>query len=184
MSCEHRCGGQCCRGFALPGSTAAQREQTRAEIVAWRDAGGEFQPWMREHLYVADMLVPLTRADAIVLFPLLEVPEDPELYTCKHFDPSAGLCTRYEERPTMCRTFPDGRPCPFCGYTEMPDFKVEHTEDTVTLTPLTDAAREFLAPYRADGIDQGYAWELQAGYWPAFRAEIIGRGMSLEEAQP
>lgn len=64
----------------------------------------------------------------------------------------------------------------------MSDFRVETHADHVVLTPLTDKARAFLAPHRGDGIDQGDGWELQAGYWPAFHAEITAQGLTIEEA--
>lgn len=62
------------------------------------------------------------------------------------------------------------------------DFRVERTEDAVILTPLTDAARAFLAPHRQDGIDTEDGWELQAGYWPAFESEIMAQGLTIEAA--
>jgi len=40
-------------------------------------------------------------------------------YTCNRWDESTGRCTRYNERPDMCRNYPDyGRmagTCEYCG---------------------------------------------------------------------
>ena len=32
-------------------------------------------------------------------------------FTCRHFDKVKRLCTIYESRPEMCRTYPNGRRC-------------------------------------------------------------------------
>ncbi len=36
-------------------------------------------------------------------------------FTCRHWNEATRLCGAYEERPGMCRTFPDGKPCHACG---------------------------------------------------------------------
>ena len=42
-------------------------------------------------------------------------------YRCKHHNKNTKDCDIYEERPMMCRTFPDGG---FCGYRKVRDPKV------------------------------------------------------------
>ena len=41
------------------------------------------------------------------------------LYTCKYWDKETTLCTVYNQRPSMCRTYPDGEECGWegCHYT-------------------------------------------------------------------
>jgi Fe-S-cluster containining protein len=36
-------------------------------------------------------------------------------FDCKYFDRETRLCTSYERRPEMCRTFPDEGLCGYCG---------------------------------------------------------------------
>ncbi len=36
-------------------------------------------------------------------------------YKCKLQDPLTGLCTDYDNRPDMCKRFPNGDPCPYKG---------------------------------------------------------------------
>lgn len=70
------------------------------------------EPWMLEHVMVAEMLVQLPKED--------EADEDePPTFTCKYFDSAAGLCTVYERRPGMCRDYPAYEPegkCRSCGF--------------------------------------------------------------------
>ena len=41
-------------------------------------------------------------------------------YTCKHYDSKKRACSIYEDRPQMCRTYPDGGFCtnPKCQWKE------------------------------------------------------------------
>lgn len=43
-------------------------------------------------------------------------------YYCKHHNKKTGNCDIYEERPMMCRTFPDNG---FCGYRKVKDKAVK-----------------------------------------------------------
>lgn len=38
-------------------------------------------------------------------------------YTCRHHDAATGNCLDYENRPRMCSSFPNDRPCPYPGCT-------------------------------------------------------------------
>ena len=39
-------------------------------------------------------------------------------FTCTHWDEQTRLCKIYEDRPRMCREFPNGRVCGHCGETD------------------------------------------------------------------
>jgi Fe-S-cluster containining protein len=45
--------------------------------------------------------------------------KDWPIYTCKYWDKESTLCTVYDKRPSMCRTYPDGEECGWegCHYT-------------------------------------------------------------------
>jgi Fe-S-cluster containining protein len=43
-------------------------------------------------------------------------------YYCKHHNKETGDCDIYEERPMICRTFPDNK---FCGYRKVKDKRVK-----------------------------------------------------------
>ena len=43
-------------------------------------------------------------------------------YSCKHHDKRTGDCDIYEERPMMCRTFPNNG---YCGYRKVTDKRVK-----------------------------------------------------------
>jgi Fe-S-cluster containining protein len=36
-------------------------------------------------------------------------------FTCKHFDTKKRVCTNYNNRPNMCKSFPNDRPCKYDG---------------------------------------------------------------------
>lgn len=45
-----------------------------------------------------------------------DVVSDRDWFTCRHFDEDARRCTVYEERPGMCRIYPNGTTCEHgCG---------------------------------------------------------------------
>lgn len=110
--CSHPCGGACCRRFPLNRSPA-QLGARYVELTAWRDSGGEMEPWMLESMMICEMVISL--AD--------EGDETPT-YTCKHFDDATGRCTAYDRRPKMCSEYPSygepGRSCTHCGFTQTP----------------------------------------------------------------
>lgn len=109
-----RCSGQCCEVFFLPWKPdALQANQDRIE----------------DGTKVAAMVVPL--AETIKELPRrlrrmlpamyhsdpAKIIEKGYFYTCKHLDPETKLCRDYENRPTMCRDFPYGSECTYCGCT-------------------------------------------------------------------
>lgn len=121
-ACSHQCGGQCCRGFYIGFDVRAYGLKYQ-EIVNWRDydpVNNVLEPWMVEHVTIAEMLVPL-----------MQEPDEMPLYTCRNLDTATGLCTIYERRPRMCSEYPaydypEGqRYCIFCGFEPPPDMPPE-----------------------------------------------------------
>ena len=43
-------------------------------------------------------------------------PEEWQTFTCRHWDETSRLCAVYDERPTMCRKYPNGQTCQGCGW--------------------------------------------------------------------
>jgi Fe-S-cluster containining protein len=84
-----RCTGHCCSRFHID-SRMLDRLTGPAEKS-------------RDEKFILDMLVFLEWTDAGARL------------TCRHFD--GTNCTRYEERPAMCRDYPYGKQCEFKGCT-------------------------------------------------------------------
>lgn len=60
---------------------------------------------------IADMLIPITRMRYTSLDGSNALVDNPgPTYTCKHHQTN-GDCGIYQDRPSMCRNFPYGRPC-------------------------------------------------------------------------
>lgn len=132
------CGGACCKRFILPYSPDELKEQYHAWLVGNRDGHGSVVLRKRGELpdrtfglsrhYVDDQVA--VDPEIYLLYPMLIYlgycnfePKAPRKktkarshhYTCKHFDKKTKLCTIYDERPLMCRRFPNGEPCPYPG---------------------------------------------------------------------
>lgn len=102
MSCR-TCPGHCCAAFTLP----RPLEEYQADPERIDD--GE---------YVADMLIPLTREDALARAGRFGFVDsrmgaaassdsgDYHWFTCRHWDEDTRLCTAYSERPRLCRDYP------------------------------------------------------------------------------
>ncbi len=136
MTRKKTCGGACCKRFVLPYSPEELQEQYRAWLVGSRDghaspvlqkrgdAGDEGFGLKRshteEHLYVDP--------EIYLIYPMLDylgyenfepkrprkrIKERMHHYTCKHFCKISKRCTIYENRPLMCRRFPNGDACPY-----------------------------------------------------------------------
>jgi Fe-S-cluster containining protein len=117
MSCNSACTGRCCEKFTIPYS----REHIRKNF---QHQDGEF---------IADMLIPLgvLKEGTVVtdelkaqhgqgVFDGVEaLHNDVHIYTCRHYDTENRACTVYDERPSLCSTFPNHGDCPFdCGLGE------------------------------------------------------------------
>lgn len=130
---SNTCAGACCAVFPMHLGQATFTN------------GRELRP---DNEYILDMLIPLTRRQALARSRRLGYPDPPNygpkygLFTCKHWDEETRLCGDYENRPAMCRDYPYGRPCERgCGY------QVER---------LDGAAKEH---------DSTWVWDVAANGW-------------------
>lgn len=80
------CTGNCCENFRI--DNMLTREEFNAKIVVTPT---------EDSAYIADMLI--------------DIPDDPTHFNCKHFDTATRLCQDYENRPRMCRNYPYGKEC-------------------------------------------------------------------------
>jgi Fe-S-cluster containining protein len=94
------------------------------------DRVDEIRGTMRDGDQIADMVVPLSLAEANERLErfgadrMYEPDAEGHLYTCRHFDDATRLCTIYEQRPEMCRDYPYacGGGCEYeCGYESAPE---------------------------------------------------------------
>ena len=107
MSCSINCGGKCCAVFYLG--------RTKEEWLAIEDPSAEQK-------VIADMIIPLTNAEAVARQNDLngnpdwqtEAPEG-HYFTCRHWDQTTGLCTIYDRRPRMCSDYPYDFVCQYKG---------------------------------------------------------------------
>ncbi len=93
------CPGYCCfdLGPIRSGNRAVTIEYLHELAQDPAETGAR---WFLEH-----MLIPLGK-DA----------DGADHFGCNFFDRVDRLCTIYEKRPKMCRTYPYGRPCTMCTY--------------------------------------------------------------------
>ena len=67
--------------------------------------------------FILDMLVPLTRRQAVARARRLgfrlpwKIGRTHRYFTCRHWDESSRLCTVYDDRPRMCSSYPYGSTC-------------------------------------------------------------------------
>lgn len=126
-----RCTGNCCRCFTIPYSP----HEVQASYWAWLRGGAQVSqmgsdnsPILQDIHILAPMLVYLGLFDrhpkqAKQINPMDEVllrgrfDVQRHFYRCKHFDEKEKICTIYEMRPVMCRSYPNGRPCNYSGCT-------------------------------------------------------------------
>ena len=114
-----RCYGQCCRSFRL--SWSPQTFQRRGVSGL---SGDEFN--------VAAMVIPLGFFKVGAVLPTGELSSGGWYYDCKNLQPN-GDCGIYEDRPAMCRNFPNGTACSRinCTYTETGCRPTPTTSDSV-----------------------------------------------------
>jgi Fe-S-cluster containining protein len=101
-----RCTGHCCERFYLPNTPGELENIAKCAEKGDATVAKEFRK-------VADMVIFLRRDDHKGVYH----------YTCKHFDVATRNCTDYEDRPRMCRSFPNDRPCPYEGCTNHPELR-------------------------------------------------------------
>lgn len=131
------CAGACCAVFPM------HLEQTQFAMRKGRQK--------RDIEYIADMLIPLTRRQALARSRRLGYGDPPKygknygLFTCRHWDEQTRLCTAYDERPDMCRDYPYvGRSCERgCGY------KIDQKATTAI----------------ADRNNETWEWDVEANGW-------------------
>lgn len=111
MAAENGCNGNCCQDFILSYSPAY--------METLKENGND------DERHTAGMVIYLGYYDTDPdLFPedhKRYEGNDAHHYTCKHFDTKTRLCTDYENRPNMCRSYPNGIACTFkgCGYNQV-----------------------------------------------------------------
>ena len=88
------CTGQCCERFCMPiDPTADDFDPARY------DDGAQ----------IAAMVIELEPE-----------PKGSKAWTCRHFDTESRRCGIYEDRPAMCRRYPNDGTCGYCGHVEIP----------------------------------------------------------------
>jgi len=120
-----RCTGHCCRGFAIMGLSMADFHENKRRIAM----GG---PWPQHTHGGHPIWGPIIDID-VILEVLEDLPADAPrprswrdadrvaegpFFRCKALD--GDRCTIYERRPHFCRSYPNGRPCEWCGCTREP----------------------------------------------------------------
>ncbi len=108
---------RCCHAFILPAisSEAEWRAYFTHKLDQLRHATTpERRNMLRDDLRTLQLIVPLYKKDIPQeLFDALTPPTQRALergdvvWTCKRFDRVSGVCGIYQDRPNMCRTFPD-----------------------------------------------------------------------------
>jgi len=136
MNETSRCTGHCCKDFTLPVSPmqfAWWAKLIKLGKKPWRMVHTKYRAWQGE-IYntnsgykthynideiakIADMVI-FKRADKTCNGnPNRKIDHVLYHYTCKHFDQKSGNCMNYENRPDMCRVYPNGGVCKYKGCT-------------------------------------------------------------------
>lgn len=103
------CGGKCCQSFPLNFSPEDVGKKY-VHAMARRAAGVPLSDFERDVIYIAEMVIRIDEDD-----------EASPRYGCRHFDEKAGRCSAYEQRPAMCRDYPNyggDFACLYCGFSE------------------------------------------------------------------
>lgn len=107
-----RCIGHCCREFCLPES-GLDDIKIRLACVEEKYLTMGNSIFGNVHYTLADYYYEL-KTVAEMLVPILDKPGK---YTCNRYDWKTGNCSRYLERPKMCRGYPkytsSGQQCQF-----------------------------------------------------------------------
>lgn len=137
-----RCMGHCCENFSLPFSPMSienlkRRIQKGVKHVLY-DSGryaGRYYVKENQLSMIFDMVIfkqeshqpcQKTRGDSL----LGEKSRHRYHYTCKHYDRVNRVCTVYEDRPPMCRSYGEGS-CNYPGCTKKSEIvpKIEKAEE-------------------------------------------------------
>jgi Fe-S-cluster containining protein len=105
---ERTCPGDCCFGFTLSVTRERLREIAGTDLRR-SDATDATKSVVRNARMIEAMVIPLGP------HPVNGEPS----FTCRYWaGPPTKLCTVYERRPMMCRTYPDDGKCEFgCAFT-------------------------------------------------------------------
>jgi Fe-S-cluster containining protein len=98
-----RCTGHCCKRFTLPLTPEAL--QILAEGYKIDPHYGKYPK--EEILKVADMVIYLDTSNLDPDGTPHPDGREAAYYTCKHYDQVSGNCQDYENRPMMCKQYPD-----------------------------------------------------------------------------
>lgn len=98
----NRCTGHCCKKFYLP----LTPDQIKEELELSKTRPPRFQDFAK----IAAMVIPIEPTTGMTGAPL-RAEDVNHYYTCIHYDEQSGDCKNYEDRPTMCKDYPYGRPC-------------------------------------------------------------------------
>jgi len=115
MDTRNCCKGMCCEAFSLGQLSPAD---VRARVLT--------REGFADDEFIADMLVPLGYFNRNPLhvvgnqdYAVQEMSTQSFMgawfYTCRHYDKATRSCTVYEQRPQMCRKFPNDGQCQFNG---------------------------------------------------------------------
>ena len=89
------CAGACCAAFPLAINHPAFNKGAKGEAA-----------------FIADMVIPLTRRQALARSRKFGYPDPPKYpsnwswFTCRHWDEETRLCGVYDKRPAMCQDYP------------------------------------------------------------------------------
>lgn len=107
-----RCSGHCCQDFQVRGMSRQALLHNALDSIDKGLASAE------DDAFIADMLRP-------VIGPSLRNDrwwtEAHHRFGCRHFDKENKACTVYDQRPAMCRNYPNGEACEFEGCTWDPE---------------------------------------------------------------
>ncbi len=131
-----RCTGHCCEDFTLP--VSPMQFKWWAKLIKLGKRVGmmkhtPFRKWLGE-LYdsnrgyfstlepddvakIADMVQFKYASKTCKGNPGRKIPNLLYHYTCKHYDKKSGNCMNYEDRPGMCRAYPNVGECSYKGCT-------------------------------------------------------------------
>lgn len=110
--CNNRCGGMCCKAFSLPLSPIELDFHAKMAKIGH----GKYRHSDIEQ--IAEMVILVRNTPDHKAFRGYKKKQHVShlwLYTCKNLS-AEGLCMNYDNRPKMCKTFPDSGNCKYCNY--------------------------------------------------------------------
>lgn len=144
---QDRCTGHCCESFYLPYSPQVFKKKLQLErlmlkeykagkITTFKNIDDEVD-WLKSLMDNIEIFTMIRFKRVYTMFELSKIKRllgkkwkqavksqsIVHHYTCKHYDKANGNCMNYENRPYMCRTFPntsvknnDGSVVRYCEY--------------------------------------------------------------------